>query len=186
MNSYDFILFCFAKHLFSLYICLVIFIFRLIFYCEFMNLQIKQRLPRKRRQTPGSFSCRLSLQLKVYNVFSPGIVHHGSWNQLLSVRLFFCSPHLRLRWQVGVCYVTLSLELRRTHPWQLYTLSFFEKKHFQTTLKSKTERIGHFRVALNLIVKASLSAIAVKLISALPQWSCDWQRCQVQLAKIHR
>ena len=29
MNSYDFILFCFTKHLFSLYICLVIFIFRL-------------------------------------------------------------------------------------------------------------------------------------------------------------
>ena len=68
MNSYDFILLCFVKHLFSLFICLVIsslvFIFmfgvasRLLFYCNFMNLANKIKVLTANVDKPLSFPSR--------------------------------------------------------------------------------------------------------------------------------
>ena len=79
MNFNDFILYCFVRRLFSLYICLVIsslvFIFmfdvasRLLFYCDFMNLANKIKLVTANVDKPLSFPFRWSLQLKVYKVF---------------------------------------------------------------------------------------------------------------------
>ena len=86
MTFYDYILLCFVEHLFSLYICLVIsflvFIVmfgvasRLLVYSDFMNLENEIKVVTANVDKPLSFPSRWSLQLKVYKVFSPGIVHH--------------------------------------------------------------------------------------------------------------
>ena len=128
MNFHYFILFCFVKRLFSLYIWLVIsslvlvFIFmfgvvsRLLFFffCDFMNSANKIKVVTANVDKP-SFPSRWSLQLKVYKLFPPGIgVHHESWNQFcLFVFYLFSSSVPRLA-SGRLVNVTLSLELWST------------------------------------------------------------------------
>ena len=112
-----YILLCFVEHLFSLYICLVIsflvFIFmfgvasRLLVYSDFMNLENEINVVTANVDKPLSFPSRWSLQLKVYKVFSPGIVHHGPWNQFCPSVFFLLICNSAGRWAAGS---TLSLE----------------------------------------------------------------------------